>query len=78
MINNVSDFGTKNMFLESCFALNLDFSKDLTVDVITDAYNKLAYQHLELIKNNKIPTFEMKDKHRAKEYLINSLKPKHK
>lgn len=64
------------MFLESCFELNLDFSKDLTIDIITDAYQKLANQHLWLIQNNRIPNFEMEGKDRAKEYLINSLMPK--
>jgi hypothetical protein len=67
---------TKNMFLESCNELNLGLGQDLNEKMIVEAHGKFVKQQLEFTSNNILPNFDINEKDRAKEYLINSIKPK--
>lgn len=67
---------TKNMFLDSCYELNLGLGQDLTEKIIVEAHDKYVKQHLEFTSNNILPKFDIKEKDTAKEYLLNSIKPK--
>ena len=65
---------TKNMFIESHYELNLSlFERDLTVDMVNDAYEKVLNEHLEKISNGLPGVFNLNDKKEARDYLLNKL-----
>ena len=67
---------TKNMFVESCWELKLPLTEDLTENLIIEAYNKLVKEHAQIIQNGIKPSFELAEKTQAKDFLLNSIKPK--
>ena len=71
-----NDLSTINMFVESCYELNLSLNNDLTEMLIVDAHSKFETQHSQFLQKNMIPAFDMKVKNRAKEYLLKSIKSK--
>lgn len=71
--NNLS---TINMFVESCYELNLSLGNDLTEKLIIDAHSKFANQHIECLQKDRLTTFDIKSKNRANEYLLISIKSK--
>ena len=65
---------TKNMFVESHYELNLSlFERDLTVEMVNDAYEKILNEHLANIENGIPEVFNITDKKEAKDYLLNYL-----
>ena len=67
---------TKNMFVESHYRLNLSlFKKELTKQIINEAYDKLLKEHVCYIKKGLEPPFELSVKKEAKDYLLNNIKP---
>ena len=65
---------TKNMFIESHYELNLSlFERDLTVDMVNDAYEKVLNEHLEKISKGIPGVFNLNDKKEARDYLLNKL-----
>jgi hypothetical protein len=67
---------TKNMFVESSWELKLSLTEDLTIHLITEAYNKLVKEHAQIIQKGIKPSFELAEKIQAKDFLLNSIKPK--
>ena len=67
---------TKNMFVESCWELKLPLTEDLMIHLITEAYNKLVKEHAQIIQKGIKPSFELAEKTQAKDFLLNSIKPK--
>ena len=71
-----NNLGTKNMFIESCEELGISLSVDLTERTITRAYNKILNQHSNSILEGINPPLEIQIKIQARDYLLNSIKPK--
>ena len=67
---------TKNMFVESHYILNLSlFKKELTKQIINEAYDKLLKEYICYIRKGLEPPFELSVKKEAKDYLLNNIKP---
>ena len=67
---------TKNMFVESNQELNLSlFERELTEQMVIDAYEKVLNEHLTNIEKGLEPPFELLMKKEAKDYLLNNIKP---
>ena len=67
---------TKNMFVESNQELNLSlFERELTEQMVIDAYEKVLNEHLNNIEKGLEPPFELSMKKEAKDYLLNNIKP---
>ena len=67
---------TKNMFVESNQELNLSlFERELTKQMVIDAYEKVLNEHLNNIEKGLEPPFELSMKKEAKDYLLNNIKP---
>ena len=67
---------TKNMFVESNQELNLSlFERELTEQMVIDAYEKVLNEHLNNIEKGLEPPFELSMKKEAKDYLFNNIKP---
>lgn len=65
---------TKNMFIESHYELNLSlFEKDLTVDMVNDAYEKVLNNHMDNIRKGIPEVFNIEDKKEARDYLLGKL-----
>ena len=65
---------TKNMFVESHYILNLSlFKKELTKQMINEAYDKLLNEHLACLMKNIEPTFKISLKEKARDYLLNHI-----
>ena len=66
---------TVNMFVESHYELNLSlFGKDLTKKMVNDAYEKVLNDHMMNIKNGIPEVFNIGNKKKARDYLIEKLK----
>ncbi len=66
---------TVNMFVESHYELNLSlFGKDLTKKMVNDAYEKVLNDHMLNIKNGIPEVFNLGNKKKARDYLIEKLK----
>ena len=67
---------TKNMFVESNQELNLSlFERELTEQMVIDAYEKVLNEHLNNIEKGLEPPFELSMKKEARNYLLNNIKP---
>ena len=67
---------TKNMFVESNQELNLSlFERELTEQMVIDAYEKVLNEHLNNIEKGLESPFELSMKKEAKDYLLNNIKP---
>ena len=65
---------TKNMFIESHYELNLSlFERDLTVDMVNDAYEKVLNKHMDNIRKGIPEVFNIEDKKEARDYLLEKL-----
>lgn len=65
---------TKNMFIESHYELNLSlFERDLTVDMVNDAYEKVLNNHMDNIRKGIPEVFNIEDKKEARNYLLEKL-----
>ncbi len=65
---------TVNMYVESHYELNLSlFEKELTIQMVNDAYEKLLNKHVYNIQIGIPETFNIKAKKEARDYLINKL-----
>lgn len=65
---------TKNMFIESHYELNLSlFERDLTVDMVNDAYEKVLNKHMVNIRKGIPEVFNIEDKKEARDYLLGKL-----
>lgn len=65
---------TINMFVESHHELNLSlFERELTEQMVNDAYEKVLNEHLNNIEKGIPDAFNITDKKEAKDYLINYL-----
>ena len=65
---------TKNMFIESHYELNLSlFERDLTVDMVNDAYETLLNNHMDNIRKGIPEVFNINEKKAARDYLIGKL-----
>ena len=63
------------MFVESHYELNLSlFGKDLTKKMVNDAYEKVLNDHMMNIKNGIPEVFNIGNKKKARDYLIEKLK----
>jgi|GEM_PF-4693167 hypothetical protein len=60
----------KNMFIESCYELEVSLSKDLTEEIILKAYNKFVTLQEECLRKGITPNFNMDDKMKARDYLL--------
>ena len=68
---------TKNMFVESNLELNLSlFERELTEQMVNDAYEKVLNEHLSNIEKGLESPFELSVKKEARNYLLNNIKPK--
>jgi hypothetical protein len=66
---------TVNMFVESHYELNLSlFGKDLTKKMVNDAYEKVLNEHMKNIKNGIPEVFNIGNKKKARDYIIEKLK----
>ncbi len=73
-LNRAYAYGTKNMFIESHYELNISlFEKELTADIINAAYIKLLNEHVASIQKGIEPSFNILVKQEARDYLIKSL-----
>ena len=64
------------MFVESHYILNLSlFKKELTKQIINEAYDKLLKEYICYIRKGLEPPFELSVKKEAKDYLLNNIKP---
>ena len=67
---------TKNMFVESNQELNLSlFERELTKQMVIDAYEKVLNEHLNNIEKGLESPFELSVKKEARNYLLNNIKP---
>lgn len=65
---------TKNMFVESHYELNLSlFEKELTIEMVNNAYEKVLNKHMDNIKKGIPEVFNINDKKEARDYLIEKL-----
>ena len=65
---------TKNMFIESHHELNISlFERELTIEIVNKAYEKLLNEHIENIRNGIPQEFNLNHKKEARDYLINCL-----
>jgi hypothetical protein len=63
---------TINMFVESHLELNLSlFERELTEQMVNDAYEKVLNEHLNNIEKGIPEVFNITDKKEAKDYLLN-------
>ncbi len=62
--------GTRNMFVESYWILGLDYRDELTIQLITDAYERKLNQHILSIKKGDEPELKLDEIKEAKEYLL--------
>ena len=68
---------TINIFIESNQELNLSlFERELTEQMVNDAYEKVLNEHLSNIEKGLESPFELSVKKEAKDYLLNNIKPK--
>lgn len=66
---------TKNMFIESHYELNLSlFERNLTVDMVNDAYEKVLNKHMDNIRKGIPEVFNINEKKEARDYLIGKSK----
>ena len=66
---------TKNMFVESHYELNISlFERELTEQIVIDAYEKVLNEHMDNITNGIPAVFNITEKKEAKEYLLAYLK----
>jgi len=73
-INENSAYGTKNMFIESHYELNISlFERELTESIVNNAYKKCLNEHISVIQKGEVPQFEISAKQEARDYLIKSL-----
>ena len=73
-INEHSTYGTKNMFIESHYELNISlFERNLTESIVNNAYEKCLNEHISFIQKGEVPQFEISAKQEARDYLIKSL-----
>jgi hypothetical protein len=62
------------MYVESFHELNLSlFGSDLTAEMVTNAYEKLLNDHIANIRNGVPDVFNMEDKKKARDYLLETL-----
>ena len=65
---------TKNMFIESHYELNLSlFERDLNVDMVNDAYEKVLNKHMDNIRKGIPEVLNIDDKKEARDYLLGKL-----
>jgi hypothetical protein len=65
---------TKNIFIESHYELNLSlFERDLTVDMVNDAYEKVLNKHMDNIRKGIPEVFNINEKKEARDYLLGKL-----
>lgn len=65
---------TVNMYVESHYELDLSlFEKELTIQKVNDAYEKMLDKHMYNIQNGIPETFNIMAKKEARDYLINKL-----
>ena len=65
---------TKNMFIESHYELNLSlFERDLNVDMVNHAYEKVLNKHMDNIRKGSPEVFNIDDKKEARDYLLGKL-----
>lgn len=65
---------TKNMFIESHYELNLSlFERDLTIEKVNDAYEKVLNKHIDNIRKGIPEVFNINDKKDARDYLLQKL-----
>ena len=74
--NSNNSLSTKNMFIESCWELKLNLSEDLTVNTITEAYNKIETFYTSVIQKGIKSPFDLNEKILARDFLLNSIKSK--
>ena len=73
---NTKEMFTKNMFVESNQELNLSlFERELTEQMVIDAYEKVLNEHLNNIEKGLESPFELSVKKEARNYLLNNIKP---
>lgn len=73
-INENTTNGTKNMFIESHYELNISlFERELTESIVNNAYKKCLNEHISIIQKGEVPQFEISVKQEARDYLIKSL-----
>jgi hypothetical protein len=73
-LNENSTYGTKNMFIESHYELNISlFERELTESIVNNAYEKCLNEHISFIQKGEIPIFEISAKREARDYLIKTL-----
>lgn len=66
-----SAYGTKNMFIESHYELNISlFEKELSKEIINAAYLKLLNEHVATIQKGIESSFDIVAKQEARDYLI--------
>lgn len=69
--SNKGNIGTKNMFIESHYALGISlFEKELNAQMVTNAYEKVLNNHFDNIRNGIPEDFNLKDKKEARDYLL--------
>lgn len=74
-INENSAYGTKNMFIESHYELNISlFERELTESIVNNAYEKCLNEHNSFIQKGEVPQFEISAKQEARDYLLSCLK----
>ena len=67
---------TINMFVESNQELNLSlFERELTEQMVIDAYEKVLNEHFSNIEKGLESPFELSVKKEARNYLLNHIKP---
>lgn len=79
-LNRYEDIGegqtiyTKNMFIESHHELNLSlFERELTVEMVNDAYEKVLNKHMDNIRKGIPEVFNLNEKKEARDYLLEKL-----
>lgn len=71
----VKSIYTVNMFVESHYELNLSlFERDLTKQMVNDAYEKVLNDNMKNIRNGIPEVFNIENKKKARDYLIEKLK----
>jgi|688.fasta_scaffold1106967_1 hypothetical protein len=66
---------TVNMFVESHYELSLSlFERDLTKQMVNEAYEKLLNDNMTNIRNGIPEVFNIENKKKARDYLIEKLK----
>jgi hypothetical protein len=65
-----STLNTRNPLVSAFMELGLDFSQDITKEVIMKAYEKYILIYNKMLEDGKIPDFKIEDKEEAANYLI--------